>query len=166
MSGVTARFRDIARHVPIPRPWSMSEYLDAVTVYRGRSIVLRPVESSVLAGSGCGSGLWIALPHNDVIVYGSDTTEGHADHIILHEVGHMLFDHGGDTEQSALVSAFAEFMPSVEPDSIRKVLARTVYDNEDEREAELFADMVMVSAMQRRRRESPLRRTFFGSGTE
>ncbi|KIA63134.1 hypothetical protein [Nocardia vulneris] len=165
-----ARFRNLTRDVPIPHPWNLSNYLDDVAAYRGRPISLVPIDTALLAGTGCGtgSGLWIAKHDSDVIVYGADTTEWHAEHIIVHELGHMLLGHGpeqptgGGPEPTApTVAAVAELLPSISPESIAHVLGRTDYGTSRERDAETFADMVMLHAMRPPRRDSLLHRTFF-----
>ncbi|MEV0295121.1 ImmA/IrrE family metallo-endopeptidase [Nocardia sp. NPDC050710] len=170
MAGMDTRFRELSRNVPIPHPWDLTTYLDSVAEYRGRAITLQPVDTAVLAGAGCGtgSGLWIAKHDSDVIVYGADTTEWHAEHIIAHELGHMLLGHGPDpapaddcAPTTETLSAVAELLPSIAPESIRHVLGRTDYGNTRERDAETFADLVMLQAMRPPRRDSLLHRTFF-----
>ncbi|WP_433658587.1 hypothetical protein ACQPW1_41420 [Nocardia sp. CA-128927] len=165
-----ARFRNLTRDVPIPHPWDLSSYLDDVAQYRGRHISLLPIDTALLAGTGCGtgSGLWIAKQDSDVIVYGADTTEWHAEHIIVHELGHMLLGHGPEqptdgepAQPTPTVAAVAELLPSISPESIAHVLGRTDYGTTRERDAETFADMVMLHAMRPPRRDSLLHRTFF-----
>jgi len=169
MPGMQNRFREVSRDVPIPSPWNLTDYLDAVADHRGRTITLQPVDTALLAGTGCGtgSGLWIAKRDSDIIVYGADTTEWHAEHIIVHELGHMLLGHGPEsaTEQPppppGPLTAIAELLPSISPESIAYVLGRSDYESARERDAETFADLVMVQAMRPRRRESLLHRAFF-----
>ncbi|MET7769735.1 hypothetical protein [Nocardia sp. NPDC005366] len=169
MAGIDARFRELSRNIPIPRPWNLTAYVGAVAEFRGRAITVHPVDTTVLAGAGCGtgSGLWIAKRDADVIVYGADTTEWHAEHIVAHELGHMLLGHGpdraaGDNAPSTphTLAAVAELLPSISPESIRHVLGRTDYGSIRERDAETFADLVMLRAM-RPRRDSMLHTTFF-----
>ncbi|WP_174184566.1 hypothetical protein [Nocardia barduliensis] len=167
---IQARFRSLTRDLPIPHPWDLRTYLDDVAEYRGRSISLLPIDTALLAGTGCGtgSGLWIAKQDSDVIVYGADTTEWHAEHIIMHELGHMLLGHGPEQTEpgdplvsTPTVAAVADLLPSISPESIAHVLGRTDYGTLRERDAETFADMVMLHAMRPPRRDSLLHRTFF-----
>jgi predicted Zn-dependent protease len=148
----------------------LQTYLDDVAAYRGRSISLLPIDTALLAGTGCGtgSGLWIAKQDSDVIAYGADTTEWHAEHIIMHELGHMLLGHGPEQSESGeaptsapTVAAVADLLPSISPESIAHVLGRTDYGTRRERDAETFADMVMLHAMRPPSRDSLLHRTFF-----
>ncbi|MFD0363776.1 hypothetical protein ACFQZZ_20195 [Nocardia sp. GCM10030253] len=168
MTGMDNRFRELAQTVPIPRPWDLPTYLNAVAAHRGRTITLLPVDTAILAGTGCGtgSGLWIAKHDSDVIAYGADTTEWHAEHIIVHELGHMLLGHGAEssrTEKSPTqtYAAIAGLLPSISPESIAHVLGRSDYESTRERDAETFADLVMLQAMRPQRRESLLHKTFF-----
>ncbi|NKY30390.1 hypothetical protein [Nocardia gamkensis] len=167
---IQARFRSLTRDLPIPHPWDLQTYLDDVAAHRGRSISLLPIDTALLAGTGCGtgSGLWIAKQDSDVIAYGADTTEWHAEHIIVHELGHMLLGHGPEQSESGeapasapTVAAVADLLPSISPESIAHVLGRTDYGTRRERDAETFADMVMLHAMRPPSRDSLLHRTFF-----
>ncbi|MEV6429638.1 hypothetical protein [Nocardia sp. NPDC051463] len=149
MTSMEARFRDAARTVPLPSPWNLSTYLASVATHRGRSISLHPLPAGILAETGCrGSGLWVARKHDDIIVYDADTSQRDADHIILHEVGHMLLRHGKDDSapETPLPPTLAALLPSLSPGSIRHILGRSDFGTEREREAEVFADMTMVYA--------------------
>ncbi|MBJ8342915.1 hypothetical protein JGU71_28895 [Antrihabitans sp. YC3-6] len=161
MSDLTERFREIARHVAIPHPWDPAEFLRSVAEYRGRPITLHDATPEALAGTGCGtgSGLWIGLQDEDLIFYSADT-EWHADHIICHEVGHMLLGHGGDIE-AAWELPLQSLLPSIPPEALRSVLRRSDYGTTRELEAESFADLVMVEATLPRRQPSLTRSTFF-----
>ncbi|MFI9510089.1 hypothetical protein [Nocardia sp. NPDC052566] len=160
MTSMEARFRDAARTVPLPSPWNLSAYLADVAAHRGRSITLRPVPAAMLAETGCrGSGLWVARKHDDIIVYDAAATDRNIDHIVLHEVGHMLLGHGKDDAEPAapLAPTLAALLPSISPHSIRHVLGRNDFGEANERDAEVFADMTMVYATLPRRRTRSFR---------
>ncbi|AXK89976.1 hypothetical protein DXT66_29745 (plasmid) [Nocardia farcinica] len=161
---MTTRFTELSKLVPIPYPWDTREYIARVAAYRGRPIDLVPIAPGALSGTGCGtgSGLWLELDDSDVIMYGADT-EWHADHIIAHEIGHMLLGHGSTEGEPDPVDDLPlnELMPSLSPDAIRNVLRRQDYDSARERDAETFADMVMVEATLPQRKPSRFRSTFF-----
>ncbi|MFC9999634.1 hypothetical protein [Nocardia sp. NPDC127526] len=168
MTDVAGRFEELAKLVPIPYPWDTREYIARVAEFRGRPIVLCPIDPDALSGTGCGtgSGLWIARAEDDVIMFGAET-ELHADHIIAHEVGHMLLGHDtspADPDKPADQGEdlpLATLMPSLSLDAIRSVLRRRDYGTDREIEAETFADMVMVAATLPKRTPSRLRSTFF-----
>ncbi|MFD9511227.1 hypothetical protein [Streptomyces mirabilis] len=85
-------------------------------------------------------GAWIATGASDYIIYQRETTKSHQDHIILHEVGHILAGHDSDDGDEDL---WALMMPDIDPQAIRHALRRTSYDQEYEREAELVATIIL-----------------------
>lgn len=96
-------------------------------------------------------------------MYGADS-EWHADHIIAHEIGHMLLGHGGTASGPGGATAdlpLRELMPSLSLETIRSVLRRQDYGSERERAAETFADLLLVEAMLPKRSASRFRSTFF-----
>ncbi|MGH3829240.1 MAG: hypothetical protein ACRDRS_02125 [Pseudonocardiaceae bacterium] len=85
-------------------------------------------------------GLWIGTESADYILYQSETTRIHQDHIILHEVGHIIAGHhNNDTGDEY----WQQMMPDISPEIIRRALRRTYYDTAEEREAELLATIIM-----------------------
>jgi hypothetical protein len=85
-------------------------------------------------------GLWLATASTDYILYQAETTRVHQDHIILHEVGHIMADHRSDDTDDAY---WQQMMPDLSLEVIRRALRRTYYDTEQEREAELVATIIM-----------------------
>ncbi|MEV6136936.1 hypothetical protein AB0L63_12930 [Nocardia sp. NPDC051990] len=165
MTSMEARLREAARTVPLPSPWNLSAYLASVAAHRGRSISLQAIPADALADIGCrGSGLWVARGHDDIIVYDASAFERNADHIILHEIGHMLFGHGKEGIQAGGPStpSPAALLPYISPSSTEHVLGREHFGADREREAEIFADMTMVYATLPRRPARSFR--LFGRG--
>ncbi|WP_433656775.1 hypothetical protein ACQPW1_35995 [Nocardia sp. CA-128927] len=165
MTSMEARFGDSTRTVPLPNPWNLTAYLAAVAAHRGRSISLHTAPKALLHEIGCGGGgLWVARKHDDLIIYDADATDRNADHIILHEVGHMLLGHGSqESDRSTPVPPTLTLMlPSISPQSIEHVLGRSEFGVDREREAEVFADMTMVYATLPQRRNRSFR--LFGRG--
>lgn len=85
-------------------------------------------------------GLWIATTEADLILYQAETTSAHQDHIILHEVGHILADHASDETDDEV---WASLMPTISPEVIRRALRRTCYSTDAECEAELVATIIL-----------------------
>lgn len=94
----------------------------------------------------------------DYIVHVVGTTLLHAQHIDMHEVGHLLLDHSTaiesvhtDNQVPALAeqAAVRALLPDLSPELIRRILGRTVYSNKQEREAELFASMLLSRTSRR-----------------
>jgi hypothetical protein len=73
----------------------------------------------------------------------------HQDHIVLHEICHLLCGHAGD---DALGTEHARLLfPNLDPAMVGRVLGRTSYSTEEEQEAELLASMIQQAA----RRDRP-----------
>ncbi|MEU8461175.1 hypothetical protein [Streptomyces sp. NPDC029003] len=89
-------------------------------------------------------GLWMSRPHEEVIFYQEETTRVHQDHIILHEVGHILAEHEDD---GAAGEDFPGLGPDFPPDLITRGFRRTCYTEDYEREAELVATIIQEWAM-------------------
>ncbi|WP_265565533.1 hypothetical protein [Streptomyces hygroscopicus] len=84
--------------------------------------------------------MWIATDTVDYIVYQRETSPSHQDHIILHEVGHILADHTSE----ASGCEFRQILPPDTPrGTINRALRRTAYDEESECEAELVATIIL-----------------------
>lgn len=111
---------------------SAYELCDQMSSLRGRPI--RVIEWRLPVPGPLG--VWISRERDDVIVVQELATGGHRDHIVLHELGHILCDHEGETLPGyAPTLAHADQM--VPGGTVRGL--RSVYDSAAEREAELFA---------------------------
>lgn len=54
----------------------------------------RPIESRATDFAGTEVfGLWLALPHADLVLYEQSTSVAHQAHIVLHELGHIVLEH-------------------------------------------------------------------------
>lgn len=85
-------------------------------------------------------GLWVATDTADYIFYQQETSLAHQDHIILHEVGHILADHVSDGSDPA---AWGTILPDISYHVINRALRRTAYEEEHELEAELVATIIL-----------------------
>ena len=102
----------------------------------------RPLHLLGLTQRGPGpTGLWVATDAADYVFYNDLTRRLHRDHIILHEIGHILLDHSASatlTKDTARLLA-----PNLDPDVVRRTLSRTNYSAVEEQEAEMFASLMM-----------------------
>jgi hypothetical protein len=128
-----ARLRELALDIPVP--FDLRAFCNAVARRRGRSIVLCPV-----AGQAGPCGLWVALPTADFIFYERDTGPLHQQHIILHEVGHLLCNHKAAISEA---EALGLLLPDVPKQLVRDVLQRGAYSAEQDQEAEMFASLIL-----------------------
>ncbi|POX43037.1 hypothetical protein C3486_02110 [Streptomyces sp. Ru73] len=124
------------RALDIHPPLRVGELCQQLGERRGRPIRLVPHRMPVPGPFGA----WIATPAADYILYQQETTASHQRHIILHEVGHILADHQSEAVDDDELCAG---VPNLAPGSVRRLLRRTSYDEEHEREAELVATIVL-----------------------
>jgi hypothetical protein len=142
---LTARCRDRLAELDLPRPFDVKVLCERVGRRRDRSIVLLGMTLPADAPRG----LWISTDRKDYIVYERATSPLHQDHIILHELAHLLCDHTGAPE-------FGEehahrLFPTLDPELVARVLGRTAYTSEEEQEAEILASMMLREAERHRR---------------
>jgi len=134
--------RDLARTTGIPVPFELSGFLARWSVRRaGRPVELLPLDVDQLPAGVCG--LWIELSDRDVVGFPADASRTHRDHIVLHEVGHMLAGHGGGLGAAGP----AALLPDLDPTMVRAVLGRSVYSDLQEQEAELIASMILERSL-------------------
>lgn len=130
-----ARLHDL----DLPVPFSVRPFCRSLSARRGRRIFLRPVASK--AGP---CGLWVAGPTADFIFYEQETSPLHQDHIILHEVCHLLCGHRPAPVSEGELSRL--LFPHLGSAMVQRVLARAGYSGNDEREAELLASLILERA--------------------
>lgn len=126
-------------NLDVPVPFDSAIFCRTVEAERGRSIILSPIASR---NGPCG--LWIAGRDCDFIFYEAETSRLHQDHIILHELSHIICGHQpvplAETEYLQLLC------PSLSPEIFRHVLRRMSYSAEEDREAEMLASLVLLQA--------------------
>ncbi|WP_344165753.1 hypothetical protein [Nocardiopsis rhodophaea] len=105
--------------------------VDSVAAHIGGVIRIRDIHLE--ADAPCG--LWLALGKINYIFVDA-RSHVHRDHIILHELAHMICGHNhGQTD-------LANFLPGIDPGQIRSVLARSNYSDQQEAEAEIMATVI------------------------
>jgi hypothetical protein len=147
------RCEERLRELELPAPFDAATFCDALAERRGRPIVLQ----SVVARGGP-FGFWVPTPNRDYIFYERETSRWHQEHIVLHEACHMLWGH----EPTSITDPdLAQLLvPNVAPETVRRMLQRRAYPEEQEHEAELLATLILervggigASGVQRRRTE-------------
>jgi hypothetical protein len=129
------------RTLRLPDPFTIDAFSTTLAVERGRPIRLVPLPTA--ADAPCG--LWLSTPEADYVMHQTVTSRLHQEHIVLHELAHIIFDH------KALRSAadVRALLPDLHPQMVTTVLARSPYTSEQEQQAEVLADLIAVRARRR-----------------
>ncbi|MFG2988135.1 toxin [Streptomyces sp. NPDC048257] len=117
----------------LPEVTDVAELCRHLGEVRDRPITLVPMQMP----SSHPCGMWVAARDEDLIFYDANTTGAHQEHIILHELGHIICCHRG---AGGLDEAAARLLfPNLDPDLVRDMLLRATYDDVQEQEAEIIA---------------------------
>jgi hypothetical protein len=136
--------RRVARQVRpllplVSRPWNVDTFLDRLEALRDEPIDVVAVEYQ----RGAPSGAWRLRDGRHLIAYPRNTSPLHQDHIILHEIGHMLLDHRGDC--TLALDEAQRIAPNLAPAAFAHLLTRVTTEL-DEYEAELVAVSIITQA--------------------
>ncbi|MFE0027901.1 hypothetical protein [Amycolatopsis sp. NPDC059021] len=135
------RCRRLLNQLDIEPPLDVEVLCARLGEQRGKPIRLLAYPLEVPGPFGC----WIATANADYIFYQQETTKSHQDHIILHELGHLLADHHphGDAEPADFLRGPAPGFGEVDSAAVRRALRRTSYDEAHEWEAETVATIIL-----------------------
>ncbi|WP_205629718.1 hypothetical protein [Jiangella muralis] len=133
---VRQRCEEKLRTLSLPRPFSLDEFCATLVRIRQRPLRLLPIPGN--DDGPCG--LWVSTQEADYVFHQVATSPLHQEHIILHELAHMVFDHAAVRESAAGIRS--RLLPALDPMMVAAVLARSAYTTEQELEAETFADLV------------------------
>ncbi|MBE1463768.1 hypothetical protein [Kibdelosporangium phytohabitans] len=138
MDEMWSRCEAVLSQLDIPSPFHLHDFVTTLARKRGKAIEL----VAVRLGPGTPCGMLISTDDVEYVYYAANTSTVHADHIALHEIGHLVFGHHASLP-AIDESAVRALLPALSPQLIQRVLGRTVYLDEHERQAELFASMVL-----------------------
>ncbi|MFI6377463.1 hypothetical protein [Streptomyces sp. NPDC050546] len=124
------------RALGVRSPLPVEELCRLLGESRGRPLRLMPYPLEVPGPYGA----WVSTPTADYVFFQQETTKTHQDHIILHEVGHMLARHHNESCDDLV---WSEQTLDLSPKTIDRALRRTLYDDTQEREAETIATIIM-----------------------
>ncbi|MEU7908639.1 hypothetical protein [Actinoplanes sp. NPDC049118] len=125
------------QNITIPRPFDLDTFCAVVAAHRGRRLILQPMPG---LGAGAPCGLWISVPAADYVFYDPETSRLHAEHIVLHELGHMLSDHTTGIDVGG--GTLARLVPDLDPRTVETILGRVSFTTTQEREAEMLASLI------------------------
>ncbi len=134
MESLRRRCERRLRGIRIPEPFDLDAFCREVELHRGRRLLRRPVPG-LSAGAPCG--LWIGTDRADHVFYDPGTSPLHAEHIVLHELAHILSEHTLGQDGS-----LAQLFPDLDPATVSRMLGRVAYTNAQEREAEMMASLI------------------------
>jgi hypothetical protein len=123
----------------LPTPFDLAAMCTRVGEQRGKPIVLMATPMS-MGGGLCG--MWMGTAQADYVFYEQDTTVVHQQHIVFHELGHILRRHPAarllGTELAASLALHVDT-----GDEAPRVLGRDAYTDDHEYEAELIATFIL-----------------------
>ncbi|MBG0564967.1 hypothetical protein [Actinoplanes aureus] len=139
------RYEQLLRRldITIPVPFDARTFSEHIADKRGRPIHILPMDTSD-ATAPCG--LWLATAKADYVVVDNRAPAVLREHILLHELAHLLCDHRGRLRLDAADLSF-DFL---DPAMVERVLGRTShYPDAQEREAEGVASVISRFAARR-----------------
>ncbi len=107
---------------------------DGMSRRRGRPVTFR----TAAFPPGTASGLWLDMADQDLVVIEERTAPGHQLVILGHELWHMEAGHHGHHVEGTAVAARLLHDGADLGATVRRVAARTRFDQADERDAESF----------------------------
>lgn len=98
--------------------------------------------------AGAPSGITLFTDSGPIIAYEQGTSRVHQDHIIAHELGHVLLDHRSSALDDEMATRL--LLPGLRPTLVHRVLHRTgAYSRQEEQEAEMMATVLLEEAHRR-----------------
>jgi hypothetical protein len=134
MESLRRRCERRLRGIRVPEPFDLDAFCREVESRRGRRLLRRPVPG-LTAGAPCG--LWVGTDRADHVFYDPGTSPLHAEHIVLHELAHILSGHTPGADDS-----LGRLFPDLDPATVSQVLGRVAYTTAHEREAEMMASLI------------------------
>ncbi|MGC0420168.1 hypothetical protein [Embleya sp. AB8] len=138
---VRRRCRSVLALLDPPRPFSVPALCRQLAEQRARPLRLHPLPRQAAASGVCG--LWLATDTDDHIFFEQRTGRLHQEHIVLHEIGHVLLDHHTTLPDG---DGMRMLLPDLAPHLVRRLLGRTNYTTPQEREAETLASLIRTTA--------------------
>lgn len=143
-SRLRRRCESVLKQLDLPHPFSLDALCVRISAQRGRPLHLHALPPQAAAAGCCG--LWLGTQIDDHIFYEQRTSRAHQEHIVLHEIGHMLFDH--HSLATGEVGGLSTVLGDLSPRLVNRLLARTDYTTGQEREAEMLASLIRTSERQ------------------
>ena len=130
------RCRQLLDRLDLPDPFDLSVLVARLTARRQRPLRLLPLLPGLRDEP---SGLWVPLPDEDVIFAESSVSGWYREHVIFHELGHMLWEHVGSVRD---VSQWLGQYGVTGASGTRVAMRCSISEHEQEREAEMVALLI------------------------
>jgi hypothetical protein len=143
MRRLRRRCARLVRDITVPVPFDAQALCGEVGDRLGQPIHLLPV---AMPADGP-SGLVISGTRAHYLCYDSGTRPLHQQHIIAHELGHLIAGHTTGHIDEGRGPGVAALLSTLDPVVVRQALARDAgYDRRQEAEAEIIADLLLQRA--------------------
>jgi hypothetical protein len=126
--------------VEIPDPFDLAAFCTAIQRARRRPLVMHQLSTEQTSGF---CGLFVELPQADHVFYPAGTSTLHQQHIVVHELAHLLSGHVGRPTAVLTDEILRELLPDLDPALVRIALGRSGYTDPQEREAEMLASLIL-----------------------
>jgi hypothetical protein len=136
------RCRARLKQLTLPDPFNLAELCQTVSRQRGRRLHVRGIPGPASRARPCG--IWIATAGEDWIFVDQETSPLHREHILLHELAHIMCRHtSAELPENSMIG---QLFPDLSPAMVTTVLSRTSYTSDYEREAETLASLILARA--------------------
>ncbi|MEV4763315.1 hypothetical protein AB0J89_11835 [Micromonospora chokoriensis] len=132
----TRRCDEVLRSLTLPTYFTVGEFCTELERARGRPLVVNAVRTRQADARAT----WCRSATTDHILIVSALPRLHRDHLVLHGIGHMVFDHVGSP---AVDRNIRKALHTADMASLRRNLKRVVYTHREEHQAEVFATRVL-----------------------
>lgn len=142
MDRMRRRCRARLKQLTLPDPFNLAELCQTVSRQRGRRLHVRGIPGPASRARPCG--IWIATAGEDWIFVDQETSPLHREHILLHELAHIMCRHtSAELPENSMIG---QLFPDLSPAMVTTVLSRTSYTSDYEREAETLASLILARA--------------------
>lgn len=135
---VATRAPEALQELELGDSFSFGELVSAVECRRGRP--LRIVELADLSDRDGICALWLGRDAEDLVVHAQSASALHRQQFVLHELAHIILDHGHDNDNDDDADGADQLLPDIAPSTRRRLLRRQDLVTAEEIAAESLAD--------------------------
>lgn len=128
----------------LPKGADIFALCQGLSQQRGRAVKVVPVELPDPQLYG----IWFSTDEADFIAYEKRTSRLHQEHIIAHELAHIVRGHRGIGSGPGAATGAGTLFPHLDPKVVRSMRPRAGYSDGDEQEAEAMASLLLARLRQ------------------